>query len=57
MFLLDSNPNIHSYLGNNSVYSIQQSMAYIEKLRLNSLKMLFVDIVPRKRMSLLAGQI
>jgi hypothetical protein len=32
MFLLDSNPNIHSYSGNNSVYSIQQSMANIEKL-------------------------
>jgi len=34
MFLLDSNPNVHLYLGNNPVQSIEQSMDYIESLRI-----------------------
>ncbi|SEA50728.1 Protein N-acetyltransferase, RimJ/RimL family [Flavobacterium gillisiae] len=34
MFLLDSNPNVHLYLGNNPVRSIEQSMDYIENLRI-----------------------
>ena len=33
MFLLDSNPKVHSYLGNNPVSSIEQSIAYIENLK------------------------
>jgi RimJ/RimL family protein N-acetyltransferase len=38
MFLLDSNPNVRSYLVNNIVNSIQQSMAYIEKLQTEYIK-------------------
>lgn len=38
MFLLDSNPNVHSYLGNNPVHSIQQSIAYIENLKTEYIK-------------------
>jgi RimJ/RimL family protein N-acetyltransferase len=34
MFLLDSNPNVHLYLGNNPVESIEQSMDYIESLQI-----------------------
>ncbi|PKH68255.1 GNAT family N-acetyltransferase [Flavobacterium sp. ALD4] len=34
MFLLDSNPNVHRYLGNNPVESIEQSMNYIESLQI-----------------------
>lgn len=34
MFLLDSNPKVHSYLGNNPISSIEQSIAYIENLKI-----------------------
>ncbi|TGD59648.1 GNAT family N-acetyltransferase [Flavobacterium humi] len=33
MFLLDSNPNVHLYLGNNPVTSIDQCSGYIENIR------------------------
>ncbi|HKX85912.1 MAG TPA: GNAT family N-acetyltransferase, partial [Flavobacterium sp.] len=33
MFLLDSNPNVHLYLGNRPVKSIEESIAYIENIQ------------------------
>lgn len=33
MFLLDSNPNVHKYLGNNPLKSIEESIVYIENIR------------------------
>jgi [ribosomal protein S5]-alanine N-acetyltransferase len=33
MFELDNNPNVHFYLGNNPVKSIQESKKYIENIR------------------------
>jgi ribosomal-protein-alanine N-acetyltransferase len=33
IFLLDSNPNVHQYLGNNPVVSINESKKYIENIR------------------------
>ena len=33
LFLLDSNPNVHKYLGNNPVTSIDQSIQYIENIK------------------------
>jgi [ribosomal protein S5]-alanine N-acetyltransferase len=33
MFLLDSNPNVHLYLGNHPVKSIEESIGYIENLQ------------------------
>ncbi len=33
MFLLDSNPNVHRYLGNDPVTSIEQCFGYIENIR------------------------
>jgi hypothetical protein len=57
--LLDSNPNVRSYLVNNIVNSIQQSMAYIENSRLNTLKNAIgrYAVVLKERMSLLAGRV
>jgi len=33
MFLLDSNPNVHLYLGNTPVKTIEESIGYIENIR------------------------
>ena len=33
MFELDSNPNVHLYLGNNPVTNIEQSRCYIKQVR------------------------
>lgn len=33
MFLLDSNPNVHLYLGNRPVKSIEESIGYIENIQ------------------------
>jgi [ribosomal protein S5]-alanine N-acetyltransferase len=33
MFLLDSNPNVHLYLGNNPVKSLEESIGYIENIQ------------------------
>ncbi|TBX68384.1 N-acetyltransferase [Flavobacterium silvisoli] len=33
MFALDSNPNVHLYLGNKPVTAIEQCLAYIESIR------------------------
>lgn len=33
MFLLDSNPNVHRFLGNNPVISIEESKLYIDTIR------------------------
>lgn len=33
MFKLDSNPNVHAYLGNNPIKSIDEAIAYIENLQ------------------------
>lgn len=33
MFLLDSNPNVHKYLGNHPIKSIEESIGYIESLQ------------------------
>lgn len=33
MFLMDSNPNVHSYLGNNPLISLEQAVQYIENIR------------------------
>jgi len=33
MFLLDSNPNIHLYLGNKPVKTIKESIGYIENIQ------------------------
>lgn len=33
MFLLDSNPNVHKYLGNHPVKSVEESIGYIESLQ------------------------
>ncbi|UQD57044.1 GNAT family N-acetyltransferase [Flavobacterium sp. K5-23] len=33
MYLLDSNPNVHQYLGNKPVASIEESNKYIENIR------------------------
>jgi hypothetical protein len=50
--------NVRSYLVNNIVNSIQQSMAYIEKLRLNTLKYYGrYAVVLKETMRLLAGQV
>ncbi|MCL9804507.1 GNAT family N-acetyltransferase [Flavobacterium amniphilum] len=33
MFLLDSNPNVHTYLGNKPVKSIEESIGYIQNIQ------------------------
>ncbi|MFC4818347.1 MULTISPECIES: GNAT family N-acetyltransferase [unclassified Flavobacterium] len=33
MFLLDSNPNVHQYLGNHPVKTLEESIGYIENLQ------------------------
>ncbi|MGH2666181.1 GNAT family N-acetyltransferase [Flavobacterium sp.] len=33
LFLLDSNPNVHLYLGNNPVVSVEECKEYIENIR------------------------
>lgn len=38
MFLLDSNPNVHTYLGNKPVVSVDQCKDYIENIRNQYLK-------------------
>jgi ribosomal-protein-alanine N-acetyltransferase len=38
MFLLDSNPNVHQYLGNKPVESIEESRQYIENIQIQYIK-------------------
>ncbi|ESU18764.1 GCN5-related N-acetyltransferase [Flavobacterium cauense R2A-7] len=33
MFILDSNPNVHTYLGNNPIKSIDEAKGYIENIQ------------------------